>query len=164
MTDIAIIVLCLWSAVVFYNDYRSNLIPNYLSLGAIFVATFVLLVTGQSLTQQPISSAAAGFVVALVLTVPGYQYKLLGAGDVKLLCAIALLCGLQIMLLSFATASIGILFILILSSKVALFGKYITMPTKPKQKFIPFGAALVSAMMIVLLAPSIVDVNQKIGL
>ena len=118
MVDIAVFSLLLWSAAIFYHDIRTHIIPNSLSLGAICIALFVLVITGQTLTQQPLMSAMLGFFVALALTLPGYVFKLLGGGDVKLLCAVGLLCGLGMMLLSFALASIGTVVIFFIWTKI----------------------------------------------
>lgn len=49
----------------------------------------------------------AGVLVALLLSVPGYVLKQLGAGDVKLLCFIALASDLEVITGTVAVAGLG---------------------------------------------------------
>lgn len=163
MTAIAALSLLLWLAAIIYQDVSTRKIPNYLSLGGIFVAVVVILLTGATVAQQPYMSAVLGFVVALLLTLPGYSFKLLGGGDVKLLCAIGLLCGFNMMILSFVIASLGVVMIYVLGRRVLIFNKYIPVQVRPKEKFIPFGAALASSLMLLVIL-DVLHVDLGVGI
>lgn len=163
MTAIAVVTLLLWLAAVIYQDISARRISNYLSLGGVFVAVVVIVLTRETVTQQPYMSALMGFLVALLLTLPGYGFKLLGGGDVKLLCAIGLLCGFNMMISSFVIASLSVVAIYALGRRALMFNKYIPVQIKPKERFIPFGAALAGALMLVI-AFDVLHINLGVGI
>src|SRR5262245_48085997 len=71
-------------------DLRTRRVPNWLTLGISGVG-----VTLAALHLSPLSvgSALGGFVVGLVLMLPGHLVGATGAGDVKLLAAVGTLLG-----------------------------------------------------------------------
>lgn len=81
----------IWSAIVGYFDVTARRIPNWLSLGAATVAVAVLAVQGESAMGGAPGSVLAAAGLATALTLPAYIGGLLGAGDVKLAVAMALL-------------------------------------------------------------------------
>lgn len=129
-------------------DFSMRKIPNVLSLGGCAVGAVWLIVTGHTMTGAGPLLAVLGFGLALLLTLPAYVIRMLGAGDVKFLGAIALLCGLRIVteafLLGALIAGVAAIFYLVLSH--FMIGRY-------ERKPIPFGAALAAALIVSLLHP-----------
>lgn len=165
MQESSTFVLAAWSLIVICYDICTRTIPNFLTIGALLIALLVLAVTGLSVTHQPVSSALIGFVVAMVLTVPGYLFKVLGAGDVKLLSAIGLLCGVNMMLTTFAVASISVVLFWLLWTKaqwlsqILPFNINIAEARTSKEKNIPFGAALGAGLILILLLPGLFNLT-----
>lgn len=144
--------LCSWAALAAWTDWRFRRLPNVLTLGAVLVALFSLLWFGKSCTGEPATTAFAGFGVALALTVPGYVFGKLGAGDVKLLAAMGLLSSLSVLLTTFVIgAMLGLLmamwptiFSRLRDSLAVMLGRQALMSTRqmPSGKHIPYGSAL----------------------
>lgn len=153
--------MIVWSLLIVFYDISSRTIPNYLSLGSIVTAILVLSVTGQTVTHEPVSSAFIGLIIALLITVPAYAIKLLGGGDVKLLCGIGLLCGVNVMITSFVIASLSLFVILIILSRIYLLNFILPLNIKalrlraPKERYIPFGAAIAVGLVLALVYPNI---------
>lgn len=153
--------LCMWAGMIVFYDLTQRLVPNALSLGAIAFALIFMLLFGQSYYGPPISSAFGGLAVAFLLTVPGYASHTLGGGDVKLLMAISLLCGLKVVLLTFVLASLTVLAIVLL---VWYFSPRLASPGWMNylgrgRRNIPYGAALAASMIIVVLFPGLWEVE-----
>ena len=71
-------------------DLRTRRVPNWLTLGITAVGfTFA----AANLTSTSIGGAVGGFVLGLVLMLPGHLVGATGAGDVKLLAAVGTLLG-----------------------------------------------------------------------
>lgn len=66
-----------------------------LSMGSWVLAVVLLLVQGRSLLGAPAASALQAAGLALLLTLPGYLTRRLGAGDVKYFLGIGLLTSLE---------------------------------------------------------------------
>ncbi|MCB5189652.1 A24 family peptidase [Methylobacillus arboreus] len=150
--------LSLWALYVVFFDLTHRKIPNFFSFGAIGLGLAYMSITGQVYYYgQPISSAFWGLAVAFLLTIPGYATKTLGGGDVKLLAAIAVLCGVKVVVASFVLASIGVLAGLViwwhLTPQLMASGWISVSREGRKQRYIPFGAALALAMCVVILFP-----------
>ena len=96
-----------WACSIAYFDVRFRRIPNMLSLGAWVIATSILVAQRVSLLGAPASSALLGAGLALLLTLPGYMTRRLGAGDVKYLVAIALLTSFDTTLWCFIVAALA---------------------------------------------------------
>lgn len=98
--------LLLWSLTIAWFDWRARRIPNLLSLGSWCVGASVCLLTGRSWLGDPWQSAAWAAGLGLILTLPGYAFGKLGAGDVKYLTGIGLLTSWQTLLTTFTVASL----------------------------------------------------------
>lgn len=84
------LVLFVWLALCAWQDAAHRRISNWLTLGGCALALVWLSIAGTTwLGARPVEAAFAAFL-ALLLTLPGYWLKRLGAGDVKLLLFIAL--------------------------------------------------------------------------
>lgn len=150
MTAWGRIMLLVWLLLIAIIDFRSRKIPNLLSMGALAFALLMLLVTGKTVNQISAAAAVAGFVAGLALTLPGYVTRTLGAGDVKLLAAIGLLLGLQVMLQTWVFAALGVFVLILLQSALSALGLGVY---GRSGKFIPYGTALAVALAVVLLFP-----------
>lgn len=141
-------ILILWGLLIAYADISTKKIPNLLSLGAGVVGVGWLIVTSHTMAGQGWQSAALGLVLALLLTLPGYITRTLGAGDVKLLSAIGLLCGLRIVAEVFIVAAV----VAALAGLGYLYWcRYNHRPQVRKP--IPFGAALAAGLILSLMQP-----------
>jgi len=140
--------IALWALVIATSDLRRRRIPNALLAPAAALALIVLLIQGASPLGASGLAVLKGAGLALLLTLPGYLFRALGAGDVKLLFVIALLGGVWITFGSFAigallTAAGGLLDLKIRS----LLG------LDPKQgRHLPFGSALAVGLLIMMFA------------
>ncbi len=98
--------LSAWALVIGAWDMSRRRIPNALSLGAWPVAALPLVLAGQSWMGTPwvptLWTAAAAFVAG----VPAYALGKLGAGDVKLMVAMALLTSPMVFAVSYAMAGL----------------------------------------------------------
>lgn len=99
------LLIVLWACSIAYFDARYRRIPNVLSLGAWVLGATVLLVQHSSLTGAKASSALIAAGLGLLLTLPAYLIKKLGAGDVKLLVGIGLLTSFPITMMCFFVAA-----------------------------------------------------------
>lgn len=101
-----LILLGVWLVCCAISDLRWRKLPNALTLGAYLPALAVIVFFHHSLLGSPVSSALTGWGLALLLTLPAYAVRWLGAGDVKMLSAMGLMTGWQFTLLSFAIAGL----------------------------------------------------------
>lgn len=84
------VVILLWLGLCAVQDIRQRQIANGLTLGAALLALFYLLGVGNTWLGAPVGEGVWAFVLALLLTLPGYVLGRFGAGDVKLLAALGL--------------------------------------------------------------------------
>ena len=84
-----VLIFCLLATALFY-DLRWRRVPNWLVLLSIFLG-LILSVVSQSVPGVWFSFCGA--LVALVFFMPPYFLGWLGAGDVKLFCALGILLG-----------------------------------------------------------------------
>ncbi|MDU9394240.1 prepilin peptidase [Pseudomonas japonica] len=84
------LVLLLWLALCAEQDVRERQIANTLTLGAATFALVYLFLTGHTWIGAEPADAALALALVMLLTLPGYILGRLGAGDVKLLGALAL--------------------------------------------------------------------------
>lgn len=82
--------LLAWTLLCAIQDSRQKRISNWLTLTAAALAGGFLLWQGHSLTGSAPAAVLAGLALALALSLPGYIGGKMGAGDVKLLAALAL--------------------------------------------------------------------------
>lgn len=100
------VVILLWLGLCAWQDMRQRQIANGLTLGAALLALFYLLWTGTTWLGAPAGEGGWAFAVALLLTLPGYALGRFGAGDVKLLAALALASTLDYLLWSLIGAAL----------------------------------------------------------
>lgn len=101
--------LLIWGLLCAVQDALHRRISNWLTLGLCIVAISYLLLTGHSLTASSPGITLLGLALALLLTLPGYVAGKMGAGDVKLLAALALSSSPAHVLGSVAIAAIAML-------------------------------------------------------
>ncbi|WP_024647040.1 prepilin peptidase [Pseudomonas syringae] len=101
--------LLLWCAVCAEQDARKKEISNLLTIGVIALAAGYLIVTGRTWLDAAPTEAALALLIALGLTLPGYALGRLGAGDVKLLAALALASDSTYLLGTFIGAGVALL-------------------------------------------------------
>ncbi|MEZ2745688.1 prepilin peptidase [Halopseudomonas bauzanensis] len=82
--------LLVWALCCAVQDARHRRISNRLTLGLGAVALSFLVLTGYSFTGAAPGAVILGLLLALLLSLPGYIGGRMGAGDVKLLAALAL--------------------------------------------------------------------------
>ncbi|MCU1775168.1 prepilin peptidase [Pseudomonas sp. 13B_3.2_Bac1] len=82
--------LLVWLAMCAAFDARQRRIPNVLTLGAGALALGYLLWTGNTWLGADAEQGGWAFLIALVLTLPGYFMGRMGAGDVKLMTVLGL--------------------------------------------------------------------------
>lgn len=81
--------LLVWGLCCAIQDARQRRISNILTLGCGAVAIAFLIWTGHSFTGVTPGTTMLGLLLALLLSLPGYIGGRMGAGDVKLLAALA---------------------------------------------------------------------------
>ena len=86
-------VLLLWAATVAMIDWRQRRVPNGLLLLLLAPALLMLTWRGIGLLEQGWLPSLSGFAAGLLLTLPGYAFSKLGAGDVKLAASLGLVLG-----------------------------------------------------------------------
>ena len=127
-----------WALGIVLCDARSRRIPNAFSLGVVICGCAYLAYAGHAVLGGGWLDVLLGLLFALLLTLPAYLMRWLGAGDVKLLLAIASLGGWQAVLISFAVAGIlsGVSAVAV-TQYATYFRQY---PTS--KRWAPFGAML----------------------
>ncbi|MCV4343077.1 prepilin peptidase [Pseudomonas capsici] len=141
-----LIFLLIWFAICAEQDARQRQISNWLTLGGFVLALIYLLYSGHTWLGSESSDAGWAFLLAVMLTLPGYTMGRLGAGDVKLLAALALASGSLLLLGTFIGAALAMLIWLAIRQKVwPLLGQrftqryfYMNAETTNKQPFSPF--------------------------
>jgi len=100
------VVILLWLGLCALQDMRQRQIANSLTLGTALLALIYLVWSGTTWLGAPASDGGWAFAVALLLTLPGYALGRFGAGDVKLLAALALASNLDALLWSLIGAAV----------------------------------------------------------
>lgn len=136
--------IVLWSLLVLASDLAVRRIPNFLSLGAALFATVFLVVSGMTVLGANWQAALVGMALGLLLTLPAYLARWLGAGDVKLMLAIGLLGGWQGVLVSFVVAG---LLAGTMTVGWLMIARYWGC-SMPDRRWLPFGAALAVGMLV----------------
>jgi prepilin peptidase CpaA len=150
-----------WAVACGGYDLASRRIPNVLTLGAHGGALAMLAATGQGWLGASPSSCFAAWALALVLTVPAWVLKRLGAGDAKLLAAMGLSGGMEAMLVAYAIAGLlvggtAIIWMLayrwipLLTPQLARIGIDAPAIPEPKGRMLPFGLGLAIGFVVAL--------------
>lgn len=102
-------------------DARTRRLPNPLTLGA---AALGVLLAATGITHVTVGQSLAGFLLGILLMLPGHLLGATGAGDVKLLGAAGAIVGLQRVPLAFAYTAIagGVLALAVAISRGSLGG------------------------------------------
>ncbi|TBU89059.1 A24 family peptidase [Stutzerimonas kirkiae] len=107
----AMLLLIAWLGLCAWTDLRERRIPNALILGGLAVACTWLLATGQSLAGASVGNALLAFLIALLLTLPGYCLGRMGAGDVKLMAVLGLASSVSHVLFSTLFAALAMVIV-----------------------------------------------------
>ena len=151
-----------WAVVCGGYDLAVRRIPNTLTLGGHGGALAMLVITGQGWLGASLSSCFTAWVLALVLTVPAYALKRLGAGDTKLLAAMGLIGGMEAMLTAYVIAGLLVGGTAIVWMMAYRWGPLLVMPLarigldapsmpEPKGRMLPFGLGLAIGFVVALL-------------
>jgi prepilin peptidase CpaA len=142
----------IWALSVAAMDIAQRRIPNFLVGGAALVCLFVLAWIGQAPLGGGAWSVAGGLALALLLTLPGYLMRQLGAGDVKMLLAVATMGGYGLVLYTFIS---GALIAGVVALGCLLTRSYPWGASLPQTgRFLPFGAALACGLILAILFKS----------
>ncbi len=87
---IQLAVVLLWFVACSIQDLLQRHISNLLTVGGAALAFLYMLWSGHTLLGASAAEGGWALLIALLLTLPGYALNKLGAGDVKLLMALAL--------------------------------------------------------------------------
>lgn len=85
--------LLVWVSVVSWFDLRQRRVPNAALVLVLTPGLLALLIQERGLLGSSVAASLAGLVTALLLTLPGYWLRRLGAGDVKFAACLGLLLG-----------------------------------------------------------------------
>lgn len=85
--------LSLWALVIAGTDVRQLRVPNSLLLLVFVPAILIQSLNGTGLLGTTLLEALIGMGLGLALGLPGYLVRQFGAGDVKYLAVLGLLCG-----------------------------------------------------------------------
>ncbi|MCO7514795.1 A24 family peptidase [Pseudomonas guariconensis] len=143
------IVLLMWLALCTEQDIRERQLSNALTLGVAAAALAWLFATGHSWIGADPSDAGWALAIVMLLTLPGYMLGRFGAGDVKLMGALALATSHQYVLGTFIGAGITVLawmlarrrLLALLSPKVRKRLQQLAEEVDEKQPFAPFVLA-----------------------
>ncbi|SMQ27030.1 prepilin peptidase CpaA [Pseudomonas helmanticensis] len=113
-------VLLIWLTLCAAQDARQRHIGNLLTLGVGGLAAVYLLLTGQTWLGADAVQGGWAFLLALLLTLPGYLLNRFGAGDVKLMTAFAFATDGTHLLGTFIGAAIASVFWLLLAPNLWL--------------------------------------------
>src|SRR5471032_1377992 len=135
-----------WLVLCAAQDVRQRLLANRLTLGVALLAMIYLFWTGTTWLGASTGQGLLAFFLALLLTLPGYATGRLGAGDVKLLAALALASEPSTLLGTFIGAGLATLLWLWLAPRVwPLLGQgpqanlhHLAPETSGKRPFAPF--------------------------
>jgi prepilin peptidase CpaA len=126
-------------------DIRTRRIPNVISVG---LAALGIALAATGVTGITVGSSFAGFVLGLVLMLPGRFLGATGAGDVKLMAAVGAVLGPERVLLAFVCTAIagGVLAVAIalhrgrLAATISGTGKLLRAPTESRKQIEAPGA------------------------
>ena len=133
-------IIILTAAAVF--DLKKQIIPNILSLGILLLFLNKVLLTNSSSIEKSLINAAAGFMIALIVTgIPYGIHRSVGGGDVKLMSVCGLYCGAR---LTFAVLCCSFLL-------CAVCAGILMIAKRRKVKMIPFAPFILVGTIIPLL-------------
>lgn len=156
---IHLLVLLAWFFVCAIQDAFQRQISNFLTLGAVSLALLYLLWTQHTWLGATAAEGGWALLITLLLTLPGYALNKLGAGDVKLLIALALATDRLMILGTFIGAGVCISVAWLVASKILpainqQLGFYPTNLKSVTSKKIPFAPFLLGGLILTLMAYS----------
>jgi len=101
-----LLLILVWLAICAEQDARQQQVSNWLTLGAVFLALSYMLITGHTWLGADASAGGWALLLTVMFTLPGYMLGKLGAGDVKLLAALALATDSRFLLGTFIGAGV----------------------------------------------------------
>lgn len=116
-----LITLSAWLAACAFQDARQRQISNWLTFGAIALASIYLLFSGQTWLGAAAAEGGWALLLSLALTVPGYALGKLGGGDLKLLAGLALATDRLFLLGTFIGASVALVIWVVALRKLFFF-------------------------------------------
>ncbi|MGI6408203.1 MAG: prepilin peptidase [Thiopseudomonas sp.] len=99
--------LLLWALLCAIQDARQKRISNWLTFGMAALSSILLLHQGHSISGAGPGATLLALAIALAFSLPGYFRGEMGAGDVKLLGALALASSPMHVLGSISLAGLG---------------------------------------------------------
>lgn len=133
-----------WALGIVVSDTTSRRIPNVFSLGAVACGLVYLIYFGYAPLGDTWLHILLGIFLALTLTLPAYLARWIGAGDVKLLLAIATLGGWKAVVTSFAIAGLLGGFTTLGMMQYSTY----TGRNLPTGRWLPFGAMLAMGFIV----------------
>lgn len=112
------LVLFVWLALCAVQDVRQRQIANRLTLGGLLLALVYLCWSGTTWLGATAAEGGWAFALSLLFTLPGYALGRLGAGDVKLLAALAMATDSHYLLGTFVGAGLASVGWLLLAPRV----------------------------------------------
>ncbi|MEN5312857.1 prepilin peptidase [Pseudomonas koreensis] len=149
-------VVLIWLTLCAAQDVRQRHIGNGLTLGVTGLALVYLLITGHTWLGAEALQAVWALLLALVLCLPGYLLKRFGAGDVKLMTALALATDGAHLLGAFIGAALSSAIWLLLVPKLWLhmsqrLREHLRYMQPGKSKKLPFAPFVLIGTMLTLL-------------
>ena len=132
------LVIVFWLALCALQDIRQRQIANALTLGGGLLALIYLLWMGVTWLGASAAQGGWAFVLALLLTLPGYALGRFGAGDVKLLAALALATDVDYLLWSLIGAAVAQGAWLLIRQGLSARHSAVSETTSRKQPYAPF--------------------------
>ncbi|WP_019933238.1 prepilin peptidase [Oceanimonas smirnovii] len=105
----AALLTLLWLLLCALQDLQQRRIANRLTLPALGFALLWLLWYGSTFAGTGGNNGLTAALIALALTLPGFLLGKMGAGDIKMMLAFALLTGPMAVLWAVALAALGLL-------------------------------------------------------
>ena len=145
ISDAAIVALAVGAGAAAVIDLRTRRIPNALTAT---IAAAGLTMAGTGLSGIPVSASFLGFLVGMLLMLPGHALGATGAGDVKLLAAIGAIVGPTRVVNAFLVTAVvgGVIALAIavqrgrLAATVTGTGRLMTAPTGTRREIVEPGA------------------------
>ncbi|NLZ79144.1 MAG: prepilin peptidase [Gammaproteobacteria bacterium] len=105
---LTITIVLVWSFTCAAQDIKYKKISNFLTIGMFIAATLYILISGNTLLNASFQNAIFAFMLAIALSLPGYITGRMGAGDVKMLCALAVATYSDYVLISVIGAALAL--------------------------------------------------------
>jgi prepilin peptidase CpaA len=100
-----VLFLCLCLVIVIY-DFLFRRVPNSVLLSALFVHIGYMLILGHGIGGIDVSQSLVGAGVGLLIFIPLYALRAMGAGDVKFIAVLGALLGLKYLAIAWLIGSV----------------------------------------------------------